>query len=141
MADGERVRGVLTGRPTYFNGELRAANAAVKREFEHAIVGVMEDGAVARRASADRDGWYGHARLLRESARRASSKLRCVSLAHINDIDSLQMRLADPALTAVASHRSIVIDDAARRERVLPRPVPAHRLSSTTRSRNADCGV
>ena len=71
----------LAGRSSHFNGELRTALAVVEREFKHTIVGVMRDGAVALGAFGDGDKrWYRHARLLRESARRASSKQRSASL-------------------------------------------------------------
>lgn len=46
----------LARRPSHFDGELRTAIAAVKREFKQTVVGVMGDGAAALGALGDWDG-------------------------------------------------------------------------------------
>src|SRR5688572_5655462 len=67
----------LAGPPPHLNRELRTAHAAVERQFQYPIAEVMRDGLAALGANRDRNrGLNGHARLLRESARRASSKQR-----------------------------------------------------------------
>ena len=88
----------LAGRPSHLNSELRTALTAVKRESKHAINGVVHDGGVALGALGDGDGRkYWHARLLRESARRASSKQRGASLAHAGRI-GMTTSVATPPL-------------------------------------------